>query len=78
MGLIQLFESTRIFEPGRTGWDSVMAATHPPMELRIDAILKRFAEDEDEFDRESSILAVATEDIDMDDSEPPDAGAEDS
>jgi Zn-dependent protease with chaperone function len=39
--LIKMLEAIRVFEPGRTGWDSVMAATHPPIELRIEAVQQR-------------------------------------
>jgi Zn-dependent protease with chaperone function len=42
-GLVKMLESIRVFEPGRTGWDSVMAATHPPVELRIEALNRRHA-----------------------------------
>jgi len=37
-GLIQAFEGMRIFEPARTGWDTVVNATHPPTEYRIEAL----------------------------------------
>jgi Zn-dependent protease with chaperone function len=40
-GLIKLLDDLKIFEPGRTGWSSVMNATHPPMELRVEAIQRR-------------------------------------
>lgn len=43
VGLIKMLESIRVFEPGRTGWDSVMAATHPPVEFRIEALQRRGA-----------------------------------
>jgi Zn-dependent protease with chaperone function len=41
--LIELLDSVRALEPGRTNWDSVMAATHPPIELRIQEIERRLA-----------------------------------
>ena len=37
-GLIAALEGMRIFEPARTGWDTVVNATHPPSEYRIEAL----------------------------------------
>lgn len=36
------------FETGRTGWEAAMAATHPPVELRVEA-LQEARPDDDEF-----------------------------
>jgi Zn-dependent protease with chaperone function len=40
-GLIQLLDLIKVFEPARSGWSTVIAATHPPTELRIEALLRR-------------------------------------
>jgi Zn-dependent protease with chaperone function len=37
-GLHRALEQLRDIEPGRTGWSRTVAATHPPTELRLEAI----------------------------------------
>ena len=37
-GLYRALEQLRDIEPGRTGWSRTVAATHPPTELRLEAI----------------------------------------
>jgi Zn-dependent protease with chaperone function len=48
-GFIRLLETIRVFEPGRSNWDSVMAATHPPIEFRIEAVQRRLSPPEIEL-----------------------------
>jgi Zn-dependent protease with chaperone function len=37
-GLLKVLEEIQIFEPARGGWDRIMTATHPPIELRMERI----------------------------------------
>lgn len=43
-GLYRALEQLRDIEPGRSGWERTVAATHPPTELRLEAIEDRMNE----------------------------------
>ncbi len=43
-GLYRALEQLRDVEPGRSGWERTVAATHPPTELRLEAIEDRMNE----------------------------------
>lgn len=43
-GLRSALDRRRSFEVGRTGWEAAIIATHPPVELRIEAIDRRMNE----------------------------------
>jgi len=38
LGMMQTLEALKIFEPARTGWETVVNASHPPNEYRIEAV----------------------------------------
>jgi Zn-dependent protease with chaperone function len=44
-GLASALKTLSAFEGGRTGWEQALAATHPPTELRIEALQPRQADD---------------------------------
>lgn len=47
-GLYRVLERVRDLEPGRTGWERTLSATHPPTELRLEALERAMEEPEEE------------------------------
>jgi Zn-dependent protease with chaperone function len=45
--LIAALRQIALFEPGRSGWEQVMTASHPPTELRIEALQAPRSDDRD-------------------------------
>ena len=37
-GMRRVLEELKVFEPGRTGWERAVETTHPPIELRLEAL----------------------------------------
>lgn len=46
--LYRVLERVRDMEPGRSGWEQILAATHPPTELRMEAIERALEEPKEE------------------------------